>query len=89
MFIKIVYSNGYCGCEEEIFLEATDDKDAENQFQEGIEYYSFFWPDSRFVDDECDDDQINEYQEGIYDYSYWEEISEEEYKEHLEWQRAH
>ena len=80
-YIKITYSNGYYGCNEYEYTEVADKKEADVFLSEGIQNYSFFWPDSRFVDDEYDDDQIDEYQERIYEYSYWEEISEKEYRE--------
>lgn len=81
MYIKIVYSNGFCGCDEEHFLEVDDVEDAEREFSDGIEYYGFFWPDTRFVDDEEDEEELISYQDGVYDYSYWEEITKEEYEE--------
>lgn len=85
MYIKIVYSNGFCGCDEEHFLEVDDVEDAEAQFASDIEHYGFFWPDNRFIDDECSDEEYEEelesYQQDIYANSYWEEITKEEYEE--------
>ena len=81
MYIKIVYSNGFCGCDEEHFLEVDDVEDAEREFSDGIEYYGFFWPDTRFVYDEEDEEELISYHDGVYDYSYWEEITKEEYEE--------
>ena len=84
MFIKVVYSNGYAGCDEESYAEVKDADEARVYFEENAELYSFFEPDERFVDMDDDDEVYDFYQQGIWENSYWEEISEEEYRENTE-----
>ena len=86
MYIKIVYSNGYCGCDEEEYLEVANEKEALIALEDGVCNYGFFEPDSRFVDDyEISEEEYEtayeEYQNGCYENSYWEEITKEEYEE--------
>lgn len=83
MFIKVVYSNGYAGCDEENYVEVANEEEARAYFDENADLYSFFEPDERFVDMD-DDEAYNFYQQDIWDNSYWEEISEEEYRENTE-----
>lgn len=83
MFIKVVYSNGYAGCDEESYVEVANKEEARAYFEEGIYLYSFSDPDERFIDME-DDEEYDFYQQDIWDNSYWEEISEEEYRENTE-----
>ena len=85
MFIKVVYSNGYAGCDEENYAEVKDADEARVYFKENADLYSFFEPDERFVDMDDDDDEVYDfYRQDIWDHSYWEEISEEEYRENTE-----
>lgn len=85
-YFKITYSNGYCGCDEEEYIEAESEEEAWQVFLDGIEGYSFTEPDSRFVDqDDYETEEeyfeaYEEYQDGIQEYSTLEKISEEEYK---------
>jgi len=83
MYIKVVYSNGYGGCDEETYVEVKDEEEAGIYFDENADFYSFFEPDERFIDTE-DDEAYNLYQQDIWDNSYWEEVSEEEYRENTE-----
>jgi hypothetical protein len=85
MYIKITYSNGYCGCDEEEYVEVADENEADEYVNEGVYNYGFFDPDSRFIDD-CDDEEeyeqeLESYQQGCFENSGWEEISKEEYEE--------
>lgn len=85
MYIKITYSNGYCGCDEEEYVEVADENEANEYIRDGINNYAFFEPDSRFIDDYDDEEEYEQevafYQEGCFDYSHWEEITKEEYEE--------
>ena len=85
MYIKITYSNGYCGCDEYEYIEVTDEKAADEYITEGVYNYGFFEPDSRFINDDCSDEEYEEeveyYQQGCFDNSGWEEITKEEYEE--------
>lgn len=82
---KITYSNGYCGCDEEEYIEAETIEEAEDEAEDGLTLYSFFDPDDRFVD-ENEFDTIDEYYEAFENYqadiSYEvEEITKKEYDE--------
>lgn len=87
MYIKITYSNGYCGCDEHEYVEVANENEANEYVTEGVYNYSFFEPDSRFinVDDECSDadyeEEVEYYQQDCFDNSFWEEITKEEYEE--------
>ena len=79
-YVKVTFSNGYCGGDEEEYYEYEDtmtDKDIDQDlYEEMTQNYDFYEPDSRFVE-ECDDEEA--YQA---DCSYdWHYISEEEYNE--------
>lgn len=90
MYFKMVMSNGFCGCEEEEYVELNNEKEANEYLDECIASYSFFEPDSRFVNEddynsyEEYEADVEYYQDGIYEYSYFEEITEEEYNENKE-----
>ena len=88
-YIKFTYSNGYCGCDEEIyeaFEDGVSDSEIEEYGYDGIQMYSFYEPDDRFVSEDDYDsedeymDAYDEYQENI-DVS-WEEVSKEEFEEY-------
>ena len=80
MYIKVTYSNGYYSCEEEDYTEVIDAKEADEYVRDGVLSYGFFEPDDRFIDTD-DEEEYEAYQEECFENSYWEEISEEEYKE--------
>ena len=82
-YYHIQYSNGYCGCDENIYLTEQELYNAsiEEYFSDFIESYNFFEPDSRFCDMDNEED-IQSYQYRIYENSYYEEISETEYLKH-------
>ena len=84
-YVKVTFSNGYCGCDEEKYYEYKDtmsDRDIDQDlYEEMTQTYSFYEPDSRFVE-ECDDEEVEAYQA---DCSYnWEYISEEKYNKAME-----
>lgn len=85
MYIKITYSNGYCGCDEYEYVEVADENEADKYVSEGVYNYSFFEPDSRFISDDYDEEEYEQelefYQEDCFDNSGWEEITKEEYEE--------
>lgn len=87
MYFKMVYENGYCGCQEEEYVELKDELEADTYLHNSIPLYGFFDPDSRFVDEDdydCEEDYfeaVESYQDAIYDYSYFEEVTKEEYEE--------
>jgi hypothetical protein len=85
-YFRVTYSNGYCGCEEEHYIEAENEKEVIEIASDNIECYSFYDPDSRFVDEydyENEDDYcqaVEDYQEDInFDI---EEITREEFEEY-------
>ena len=86
-YVKVTFSNDYCGCDEEEYYEYEDtmsDRNIDqNLYEEMTQNYSFYEPSSSLVE-ECDDEE--KYQEEIEAYqagcSYdWHYISEEEYNE--------
>ena len=90
MYFKITFSNGYCGCDEEIYEEFNTEKEAEEYADEYLTggMYSFYEPDSRFIGDKEDYESEEEYL-AAYD-SYQEdctydikEITKEEYEEEI------
>lgn len=85
MYIKITYSNGYCGCDEYEYVEVADENEANEYVTEGVYNYGFFEPDSRFISDDCDEEEYEQelefYQEDCFANSSWEEITKEEYEE--------
>lgn len=86
-YVKIVMSNGYCGCDEEEYVEFsenTSDTEIDDYAKDSFLNYGFYEPDSRFVDfdDENWEEAVEEYQDGC-SFS-WEEITKEEYMEMME-----
>lgn len=78
-------SNGFCGCDED-YYEKVDEKENLDDLAEDVLFmkYSFAEPDGRFIDgksfeDEITGDEEEEYQSNLE--VWYEEISEEEYKE--------
>lgn len=90
MYFKITFSNGYCGCDEEIYEEFDTEKEAVDYAEEYLTsgWYSFYEPDYRFIGDEDDYDYEEEYLEAYeqyqedctYDIT---EITKEEYEEEI------
>ena len=83
---KITYSNGYCGCDEEEYIEAETIEEAEEKAEDGLTMYSFFEPDGRFVD-ESDFDTMDEYYVAVEEYQMdifyeVEEVTKEEYNKY-------
>lgn len=84
MYYKVTCTNGYCGCDEDFYIEAESEIDAENEANEILENeYSFIDPDERFVYDMDDEDELEAYAEGVT--AFVEEISKEEYLKAKEW----
>ena len=88
MYFKIVFSNNYCGCEEEIYEEFNTEEEAEEYAEEYLTggMYSFYEPDSRFIGYEEDYESEEEYLEAVDQYQeecnfYVTEITKEEYEE--------
>jgi hypothetical protein len=84
-YFKVTYNNGYCGCEEEHYIEAENEAEANALALDDIECYSFYDPDFRFVDEDDYEDKVDyllaveDYQEDIY--FDVEEITKEEFEE--------
>lgn len=92
MYFKIVYSNGFCGCDEEEYIIVDCEEDAWQYLMDNIENY-VFWDDDRFLDEtffeendgseDAWDNAWEAYHEDIMNYSGIEEITEEEYNENV------
>lgn len=86
MYFEITFSNGYCGCDETIFIEADSEKDAEEYAAEYlVDGYIFYDDPSQCLNEMEDYDSEEEYWEDFDNYqaecSYTiREISEEEYR---------
>lgn len=91
-YVKFTISNNYCGCDEE-FYEAYEDNVNEAQIEEDaieilVNQYSFYEPDSRYIDideeedAEAYDQAVIDYQEGCY--CGWEYVDEAEWREYIE-----
>ena len=87
-YFKITCSNGYCGYDEDFYIEAESEGLAEDVGNEIMwNEYSFIEPDNRFIGweedyetDEDYEDAIEEYQENC---SFWiTDITKEEYEEY-------
>lgn len=84
MYYKVTCTNGYCGCDEDFYIEAENNSDAWDEADEILEeQYSFTYPDERFVYDMDDEDELEAYTEGVT--AFVEEISKEEYLKAKEW----
>lgn len=84
MYYKVTCTNGYCGCDEDFYIEAENNSDAWDEAYEILEeQYSFICPDERFVYDMNDEEELENYAEGID--VFVREISKEEYLEAKEW----
>lgn len=81
MFVRINYSNGYCGCDESEVLEVENIKEAEAYAVEGVHDYAESYTyvvtglDESF---ESEEEEEAYYENCTFDI---EEITEEEYKE--------
>lgn len=76
---KITYYNNYCGCDEDFYVMAENEHEADIMGMDYLEEYSFYDPDERFVDME-DEDQVQEYYDNL---SYEvKEVSKEEFDEY-------
>lgn len=83
MYYKVTCTNGYCGCDENFYIEAENNSDAWDEANEILENdYSFIEPDERFIDMN-DEEELEAYAEEVQ--AFVEEITEEEYLEAKEW----
>lgn len=89
MYCKIIFSNGYYGCDEEIYEEFNTIEEAEEYADEYLTggMYSFYEPDSRFIgyaeDYESEEEYFEAYDEYQADCGYYiKEITKEEYEEY-------
>lgn len=88
MYYKMTFSNGYCGCDEEVYEEFNTREEAEEYAEEYLTsgWYGFYEPDGRFIGDEEDYESEEEYWEAVEDYQenctyLITEITKEEYEE--------
>ena len=83
-YYKITCTNGYCGCDENFYIQAESDSEAWDEANEICSSeYSFAYPDERFVEDMDNWDEIEIYEMNVE--AYVEEISKEEYLKAKEW----
>ena len=85
MKIKFYYSNGFCGCDEEEtvdFPNATsiDDVEILQYGDDGLQCYTEYYMDDRFVDYPCEEDFecAEDFEEACYE-------AEDDYMENCEW----
>ena len=64
-YFEVIYSNGYCGCDETHYIEAENEGEAIDIACDEIELYGFYEPDSRFID-RGDYESDEEYYEAIF-----------------------
>ena len=80
-YFKVTCTNGYCGCDENFYITAENERDAWEEAEEILtNEYSFWDPDSRFVDDLENWDELEEYYENCE--AFVDEITKEEYEEY-------
>jgi hypothetical protein len=84
---RVTYSNDYCGCDEEYYIDVETEEEAIEIANDGIENYSFYDPDSRFIDED-DYDNEDDYYQAVEDYQARisfgvEEITREEFEENV------
>lgn len=81
MFVRINYSNGYCGCDESEVWEVEDMKEAEFYAAEGLPEYAQSYTSvvTGWNEDFESEEEEKEYYAGCT--FYIEEITEEEYQE--------
>lgn len=87
-YFKATYSNGFCGCDEDMYIKAETEIEAEEEAWDNIEIYSFYEPDSRFVDEPEDFDDDEDYWQEVEFYQenitvMVTEITKEEYEENV------
>lgn len=82
-YYKITCMNGYCGGDEDYYIEAESEGIAEDIGNDIFwNEYSFIEPDERFIDTD-DEEAIEEYQENC---CFWiDEVTEKEYLEAKKW----
>ena len=82
-YYKVTCTNGYCGCDEDFYIEAENDSDAWDEANDILEcQYSFVEPDERMINMD-DEEELEAYAEEVQ--AYVKEITKEEYLEAKEW----
>lgn len=80
-YFKITCTNGYYGCNEDFCIEAENESKAWNEAEEILtSEYSFWEPDSRFVEDLENWDELEEYYMNCE--AFVDEITKKEYEEY-------
>ena len=89
MYFKIIFSNGYCGCDEEIYIE-TETLQAADDYAQDYLVNGYIWYDdaSRCLDDIEDYESEDDYWADFEDYQAnctydIEEITKEEYEDNI------
>ena len=83
MFVRITYSNGYCGCDETEVIEVENMEEAKTYAAEGVDNYAetYTYVATGWNEEfESEEEETEYYESCIYDI---EEISEEEYQEEM------
>lgn len=76
-YFRITCTNGYCGCNEDFYITAENESDAWEEAEEILtNEYSFWDPDSRFVDDLENWDELENCE------AFVDELTKEEYEEY-------
>ena len=90
MYFQIIFSNGYCGCDEYIYIEAEDELSADKYAQDYLINGGYIWYDdaSQCLDDIEDYDIEEEYWMDFEDYQAncgydIEEITKEEFENYV------
>lgn len=82
-YYKVTCTNGYCGCDEDFYIEAENNSEAWDEANDILEeQYSFIEPDERMINMD-DEEELEAYAEEVQ--AYVEEITKEEYLKAKEW----
>lgn len=88
-FFRATYENGYCGCDDDIYIAAETLAEAEDYANENMaEAYDSYWDWSQCIDEPEDYESEEEYWEAVEEYQAEccvrevVEISEEEYNKY-------
>ncbi len=82
-YYKVTCTNGYCGCDEDFYINAESERDAWDEADEILESnYSFIEPDERMIDMD-DEEELEAYAEEVQ--VFVKEITKKEYLEAKEW----
>ena len=89
MYFKIIFSNGYCGCDEEIYIEAETLQEVDEYAQDYlVNDYGWYDAVSQFLGDIDDYESEDDYWEEVEDYQVnctydIFEITKEEYEDNI------